>query len=81
MIFNCVYLFKELPAQGGGGYFRNFGVGMCRGDPRTLEPLAYTGANSSEFCYPILDLTPQILPKFTCVYLFKELPAGGEGLL
>ena len=50
---------------------------MCRGDPRTLEPLAYTGANSSEFCYPILDLTPQILPKFTCVYLFKELPAGG----
>ena len=54
MIFTCVYLFKELPA-GGGGYFRNFWVGMCRGDPRTLEPLAYPRASSSEFCYPVLD--------------------------
>ena len=37
----------------GGGYFRNFWVGMCRGDPRTLEPLTYTRASSSECCYPI----------------------------
>ena len=26
----------------------------------TLEPLAYTRASLSEFCYPILDLTSQI---------------------
>ena len=26
----------------------------------TLEPLAYTRARSAEFCYPILELTPQI---------------------
>ena len=24
--------------RGGGGYFRNFWVGMCRWDPRTLNP-------------------------------------------
>ena len=35
-----------------GGYFRNFGVGMCRWDPGTL---AFTRARSSEFCYPRLD--------------------------
>ena len=28
----------------------------------TLEALAYTRASSAEFCYPILDLTPQIRP-------------------
>ena len=27
----------------------------------TLEPLTYTRASSAEFCYPILELTPQIL--------------------
>ena len=32
---------------GGGGYFRNFLV-------------AYSRASSAEFCYPIIDLTPQI---------------------
>ena len=37
------------PGRGGGG-FSNFWVGM-----ETLEPLAYTRASSSEFCYPILD--------------------------
>ena len=42
----------ENPPPGEGGYFRNFGVGMCRWDPGTL---AYTRARSSEFCYPILD--------------------------
>ena len=28
----------------------------------TMEPLAYTRASSSQFCHPILDLTPQIPP-------------------
>ena len=26
----------------------------------TLEPFTYTTASSAEFCYPILELTPQI---------------------
>ena len=43
----------------GGGYFRNFWVGMCRWDP---EPLTYTRASSVEFCYPVLEYTPQIPP-------------------
>ena len=29
----------------GGGYFRNFWVGVCRWDPGTLEPLTYTRAS------------------------------------
>ena len=37
---------------GGGGYFRNFWVGMGAG---TLEPLTYTRASSAEFYYPILE--------------------------
>ena len=45
--------------EGGGGTLRIFGWGCAVG---TLEPLAYTRANSSEFHYPILDLTPQIHP-------------------
>ena len=28
----------------------------------TLETLAYTRASSAEFCYPILEYTPQIIP-------------------
>ena len=28
----------------------------------TLEPLTYTRASSAEFCYPILEETPQIPP-------------------
>ena len=44
---------------GGGGTLGLFGWGCAAG---TLEPLAYTIATSAEFCYPILDLTPQILP-------------------
>ena len=37
------------------GYFRTFWVESVAG---TLEPLAYTRASSSEFCYPILDPVP-----------------------
>ena len=36
----------------GGGTLGLFGWGSAAG---TLEPLAYTIASSSEFCYPILD--------------------------
>ena len=35
---------------GGGGTLGLFGWGCAAG---TLQPLAYTRANSSEFCYPI----------------------------
>ena len=35
-----------------GGTLGHFGWGCA---PGTLEPLAYTRASSSEFCYPILD--------------------------
>ena len=35
-----------------GGTLGIFGWGCAAG---TLEPLAYTRARSSEFCYPILD--------------------------
>ena len=35
-----------------GGTLGIFGWGCATG---TLEPLAYTRASSSEFCYPILD--------------------------
>ena len=38
-----------------GRYFRNFWVRMFRWDPGTLEPLAYSKANSAEFCYPTLQ--------------------------
>ena len=40
-------------ALGGGGYFRNFWLVMCRWDPGTS--VAYTRASSAEFYYPILD--------------------------
>ena len=36
----------------GGDTLGLFGWGCAAG---TLEPLAYTRASSSEFCYPILD--------------------------
>ena len=41
-----------VPGDRGGGYFRTFLWGCAAG---TLDPLAYTRASSSEFCYPILD--------------------------
>ena len=44
-------MLEEL-SPGGGGYFRNFGVGCAAG---TLEPLTYTRASSAEFRYPILE--------------------------
>ena len=47
-----------VPGDGGGGDTLGlFGWGCAAG---TLDPLAYTRASSSEFCYPILDYTPQI---------------------
>ena len=47
--------FSSSTPRGGGGYFRNFWVGMCRWDHRTIEPLTYTRATSAEFGYPILE--------------------------
>ena len=40
---------------GEGGTLGIFGWGGATGK---LESLAYTRASSSEFCYPVLDLTP-----------------------
>ena len=40
------------PEGGGGGTLGLFGWECAAG---TLEPLAYTRASSSEFCYLILD--------------------------
>ena len=45
------------PGGGGGGTLGISGWGCAVG---TLEPLPYTKASSAEFCYPILELTPQI---------------------
>ena len=54
---------------GKGGYFEKFWVGMCCWYPRTLS---HTRASSSEFHYPILDLTPQI-PPHPRVAVFQKL--------
>ena len=43
----------------GGGTLGIFGWECAAG---SLEPIAYTRAGSAEFCYPIIDLTPQIPP-------------------
>ena len=50
----CKYLFRETQTQG-AGYFRTFWVGIDRCAAGTMEPLAYTRASSSKFCYPLLD--------------------------
>ena len=42
---------------GGGGTLGISGWGCAAG---SLEPLTYTRASSAEFCYPILEQTPQI---------------------
>ena len=41
-----------IPGGGGGGTLGLFRWGCAAG---SLEPLAYTRASSSEFCYPMLD--------------------------
>ena len=43
----------------GGGTLGISGWGCAAG---TLEPLTYTRASSAEFCYPILEETPQVTP-------------------
>ena len=51
-------LSDRFKAWGGGGYFGNFWVGMCRWDPgpiTELVQLTYNRASSAEFCYPILE--------------------------
>ena len=58
LLYVLVVLDVPIPGGGGGGgTIGRFGWGCTAG---TLEPLAYTRASWSEFCYPILDLTPQI---------------------
>ena len=47
----------RLSVNPGGGTLGMSGWGCAAG---TLEPLAYTRASSAEFCYPLLELTPQI---------------------
>ena len=42
-------------ALGGGGEGGTLGLFEWGCAAGTLEPLAHTGASSSEFCYPILD--------------------------
>ena len=49
LFIKVVYL---IAPPGGGGTLGLFGWGGAAG---TLEPIAYTRASSSEFCYPILD--------------------------
>ena len=53
----------------GEGTLAILGWGCAAG---TLEPLAYTRASSSEFWYPILDLTLQI-PPYPKVAVFQKL--------
>ena len=52
MRHNIVFKAPGRLFEGGGGTLGIFGWGCATG---TLEPLAYTRARSSEFCYPILD--------------------------
>ena len=46
-----------------------FGYGCAAG---ALEPLAYIRASSAEFCYPTLNLIPQI-PPYPRVAVFQKL--------
>ena len=50
---------QNQPRGMGGGTLGIFQRGCATG---TLEPLTYTRASLAEFCYPILNLTPQIPP-------------------
>ena len=47
--FSLLFELHTTPLHKGG---LGLGLGCAAG---TLEPLAYTRAHSSEFCYPILD--------------------------
>ena len=40
-------------------------MGMCRWNPGTLKPLAYTV--EAEVCHPILELTSQIPPSIDTI--------------
>ena len=58
--WNCFKFFCSLNMRNPrGDTLGIFGRGCATG---TLEPLAYTRARSSEFCYPIIDLSPKIPP-------------------
>ena len=47
---------------GGGGGGVTLGISGWGCAAGTLEPLTYTRASSAEFCYPMLESTPQIPP-------------------
>ena len=51
-LFRLFLAFRYEQHRGEGGTLGLFGCGSAAG---ILEPLAYTRASSSEFCYPILD--------------------------
>ena len=48
--------------KGPGGGVGALGISGWACAAGTLEPLTYTRASSTEFCHPILELTPQIPP-------------------
>ena len=51
--------------RGGGGGVPGWGtLGICRWGcaTGTLEPLTCTRASSAEFCYPLLEYTPEVPP-------------------
>ena len=62
----CTFWQKRLmfaaTASGGGGTLGISGWGCAAGTLEPLTDLTYTRASSAEFCYPILELTPQIPP-------------------
>ena len=63
---HLVFSFKVSPLMGGWGVLRNFSSGKVLLTPwKTFR--AYT-PGSAEFCYTILNLTPQI-PPYTRVAL------------
>ena len=57
-IITCMTSFSAYYIPGGGTLWI-YGSGSATG---TMEPLAYTRVIWAEFCYPILEKTPQITP-------------------
>ena len=55
----CLFVDSVITGGKGGCTLGIFWWGCAAG---TLEPLSYTRASSAKFCYPILELTPQIPP-------------------